>query len=160
MAESPGLPIARIEVRLEVGKDRMAGSDDPLYLGLRGPQGREFRLLLAHGPSLRRGAQDHFVLGAAGDSATNVAEAEFNDPTSPQIDAAGVSGTYLRKGFEPIPNVRAFGEMDDRLEIVEVEVEIHTADRPKPVRYMRTGPIWLGLVCGLHFEVPRVEDAE
>ena len=151
-------PIVRIEIQVVVGKSLMAASDDPLFLGLRGPAGREFRLVLAKGKALRRGSEDRFVLGAPDDPATNVNHAEFNDPTTPVLDAQGIETLYLRKGFEPIPNVRAFGEMDDRLEILEAEVEIYTRDGPKPIRFVRKGPIWLGLVAGLRFEIPRSND--
>jgi len=152
------LPIQRIAVRLRVGEHLLAASDDPLFLSLRGPSGREFRLALKHGRSLRRGAEDHFVLGPPDDPETNVAHAELNDPTSPPLDASQITGVFLRKGFEPIPNVRAVGEMDDRLEIVEAEVEIAVAGRPKPIRHQRRGPVWLGLICGLRLEIPRVGD--
>jgi hypothetical protein len=152
------LPIQRIAVRIQVGEHMLAASDDPLFLGLRGPLGREFRLALKHGKSLRRGAEDHFVFGAPDDPETNVAHAELNDPTSPPLDAAQITSIFLRKGFEPIPNVRAVGEMDDRLELVEAEVEIQVEGRPKPLRHHRRGPVWLGLVCGLRLEIPLVDD--
>jgi hypothetical protein len=58
--------------------------------------------------------------------------------------------------MEPIPNVRGVGEMDDRLELEEIEVEIYAADSPKPRRYFRQGPLWLGLVCGLSVEVAAI----
>ena len=157
MAENGSLrfPIVRIEVRLKVGDSLMAASDDPLFLGLRGGAGREFRLALAHGRSLRRGAEDRYVLAPAGES--SVAHAEFNDPTSPQLEAGSVDSVYLRKGFEPIPNVRAVAELDDRVEIIEAEVEIHADGLAKPDRFFRRGPIWLGLVSGLRFELPRLD---
>jgi len=152
-------PVRQIEVRVKVGSGLMSASDDPLFLGLRGPGGREFRLALAHGHFLRRGHEDHFRIGAARDRDTNVAHAELNDPTSPAIDAAAIDGLYLRKGLEPIPNVRGLGEMDDRLEILEISVEVHAGDLPKPLRFERRGPLWLGLVCGLSIELPRSEAA-
>lgn len=151
-------PIVRIAVRLKVGTSLMSGSDDPVFLGLAGPEGREFRLVRAKGRNLRRGSEDQFVLAAPGDPDTNVAHPEFNDPTNPPLDAERVTGVYLRKGFDPIPNVRAVGEMDDRLEVVDVEVEIHASGRPKPTRYCRSGPHWLGLVAGLRIELAPVED--
>lgn len=153
-------PIVRIEVRLKVGASLMAASDDPLYLGLRGTCGREFRLSRARGRSLRRGAEDLFVLGAPADPATNVATPELNDPTSPPLALEEIEGLYLRKGFDPIPNARGLGEMDDRLEIGEVEVELHAQGRPKPLRYSRLGPLWLGLVSGLSFELAPDTDRE
>jgi hypothetical protein len=153
-------PITRISVRLRIGDSLLAASDDPLFLGISGGSGREFRLQLARGSALRRGSEDRFVLGAPDDPATNVAHPAFNDPTSPPLDAESVEGLYLRKGLEPIPNVRGLGEMDDRLEILEAEVEIHVRDRSEPIRYARQGPIWLGLVAGLRFEVPRVPERE
>lgn len=156
--ESTPLPIVRIDVRLKLGDDRLAASDDPLYLGLRGPVGREFRLLLARGKSLRRGREEHYVLGAPGDPATNVAHPELNDPAVPAVDAAGVSGVYLRKDMEPIPNVRAIGELDDRIQIEEAEVGLHGPASPKPVRFARRGPIWLGLGAGFCFELARLEE--
>ncbi len=113
-----------IRVRIRVGDDRMAASDDPLFLGLRGPAGREFRLAFAHGRGLRRGAEDVYVLGPAGAPGVNVAHPELNDPTRPPIVPSAITGAYLRKGQEPIPNVRGFGEMDDRLQVAEVEVEV------------------------------------
>jgi hypothetical protein len=145
--------VVRIGVRLRVGESLMAASDDPLFLGLRGAAGREFRLDLARGHALRRGQEDHFSLGAPDDPQTNVAHPELNDPTAPPLAVAGIESVYLRKGFDPIPNVRGMGEMDDRLELLEAEVEIHVQDRPKPLRYRRRGPLWLGLVAGLRFEL-------
>jgi hypothetical protein len=150
-------PVARIEVRIQVGPNLLSGTDDPLFLGLHGGSGREFRLQPARGSAFRRGAEDHFVLAAADDPETNVDQAELNDPTRPPLDADAISGLYLRKGLEPIPNVRALGEMDDRLEVAAVEVEITAEGRPKALRYARRGPIWLGLVCGLFLEIPRID---
>jgi len=152
-------PVERILVRIQVGTNLMSASDDPLFLGINGPDGREFRLRLAHGRSLRRGHEDHFVVGAPDDPETNLEHADLNDPTQPPIDAESIPTVYLRKGFEPIPNVRALGEMDDRLQVLEVEVEIHGRDRPKAARYARGGPIWLGLVSGLRMEIPRSDGA-
>ena len=79
----------------------------------------------------------------------------LDDPTRPPIDAERITSAYLRKGFEPIPNVRAMGEMDDRLEVDWVEVEIDAENEPKAALFIRHGPIWLGLVCGCRFEIPR-----
>lgn len=149
--------VTRIEARVKVGKSLLAASDDPIFLGLRGPSGREFRLLRARGKSFRRGSEDTFVLGAPEAPETNVAHPELNDPAAPPLDAAGVISVYLRKGFDPVPNVRAVGEMDDRIELLEVEVELHSADAPKPVRFHRRGPIWLGLVAGLRLELSRTD---
>ena len=133
----------------------MAASDDPLFLCLSGPEGREFRLQLAKGTGLRRGATDRYVLAAAGSSDANVAFAELNDPCSPPPDLAGVERVSIRKGLNPIPNVRGVGEMDDRLEIRDVEVLIQAAGSTAPVRFSRRGPHWLGLVCGLSLELTR-----
>ncbi len=137
----------------------MAASDDPLYLGLHGPCGREFRLELKKGHSRRRGHEDTYVLGGPEDPETNVEHPELNDPTAPPIDAASITGVYLRKGFDPIPNVRGVGEMDDRIEISEAEVEIESEGALKTIRFKRSGPVWLGLVAGVRFELPRCEDA-
>lgn len=153
-AEAIRQRVRRIEVRIRVGRDLMAGSDDPLFLGLRGPSGREFRLRLAHGKSLRRGAEDRFVLAPAGDADVNVEHPQMNDPTAPALDAVGIASAYLRKGQEPIPNVRALGEMDDRLEVVSAEVLVYADGRAAPLRFAREGPIWLGLVGGLIWEIP------
>jgi hypothetical protein len=152
-------PVTQIGVRLQIGSGLLAASDDPLFLGLRGPGGREFRLAMARGHFLRRGHEDLFLLGPADDPDTNVANPELNDPTSPAIEASSIESLYLRKGLDPIPNVRALGELDDRLEIVEVSIEVHAEGQPKPLRFERAGPIWLGLVCGLLLEVPRADPA-
>jgi len=150
-------PVTQIGVRVLVGSNLLSASDDPLFLGVRGPEGREFRLAFARGPFLRRGHEDSFVLGAADDPDTNVASAELNDPTSPALDARGIEGVYLRKGLAPIPNVRGLGELDDRIEIVEVGIDIYAQGETKPLRFQRSGPIWLGLACGLCLEVPRID---
>ncbi len=139
----------RIVVRIQVGNDRLAASDDPLFLGLQGPGGREFRLAPAHGRALRRGHQDEFVLGAKGDA--NVARPALNDPNAPHVDLGAVTGVYLRKGLEPIPNVRGFGEMDDRLQLDRVEVELHGPAGAR--RFGLDESVWLGLVCGLVLEL-------
>jgi hypothetical protein len=150
--------VTRIEVRLRIGESLLAASDDPLFLGLTGPCGREFRLELARGRSLRRGAEDVYVLGAPKEASTNVKNAELNDPSCPALDAADIAGVYLRKGTDPIPNVRAVGELDDRLEVVEVAVSIHAEGVP-PLRFARRGPIWLGLAAGFRFELARLPGA-
>ncbi len=151
--------LVRIRVRIKVGQSRMAGSDDPLYLGLHGPSGREFRLELQQGHARRRGHEDVYVLGPPDDPETNIEHPELNDPGVPSIDAASITGVYLRKGFEPIPNVRGIGEMDDRIEISEAEVEIESEGATKAMRFQRTGPIWLGLVAGVRFELARCDGA-
>ena len=159
MSQEPGAlrPVTQIGVRVLVGSNLLSASDDPLFLGLRGAHGREFRLAFPRGPFLRRGQQDFFVLGAADDPDSNVASPELNDPTSPALDARAIEGVYLRKGLSPIPNVRALGELDDRIEILEVGVDIHAAGQARPLRFERSGPIWLGLACGLQIEVPRID---
>ena len=151
--------LTRIRVRLKIGESRMAASDDPLYLGLHGPCGREFRLEPRSGRARRRGHEDVYVLGQPDDPETNVEHPDLNDPTVPPIDAGSITGVYLRKGFDPIPNVRGVGEMDDRIEIAEVEVELESEGAVKAVRFSRSGPIWLGLVSGVRMELPRSEDA-
>ncbi len=153
---TPAQPIQRMTLRIQIGESLMAGSDDPLFLGIHGPDGREFRLCFARGPSLRRGSEEHYGLGPADDTDTNVANPRLNDPTSPPIDAERIESVYLRKGFEPIPNVRGMGEMDDRLEVIEAELTVHTAGRAKPLRFLRRGPLWLGLLSGLRLDLPRV----
>lgn len=152
-------PVSRIEIRLQIGQSLLAASDDPLFLGLAGPCGREFRLELARGRSLRRGAEDHYVLGNSRDAATNVKHPELNDPTFPGLDAETIEGVYLRKGTDPIPNVRAVGELDDRLEVLSASVDIHVDGEQGPIRYGRRGPIWLGLAAGLRFNLARLTGA-
>jgi hypothetical protein len=155
---TPSQPIRRMTLRIKVGESLMAGTDDPLFLGIHGADGREFRVRFARGHSLRRGAEDVYGFGPPDDADTNVANPAFNDPSVPPMDAARIQSVYLRKGFEPIPNVRGMGEMDDRLEVVEVELALHVVGRPKPVRYLRRGPLWLGLVAGLRVDLPRVDE--
>ncbi len=141
---------------MRTGAALMAASDDPLFLRLQGPQGREFRLEMARGRSLRRATTDVFVLGPPGAADTNVAHPELNDPTHPAIDLAGIEGVQLAKGLDPVPNVRGIGEMDDRLLIESAEVVLLGADG-RTARFRREGPIWLGLVCGLALSLPRAE---
>jgi hypothetical protein len=150
--------LVRIRVKLKVGESRMAASDDPLYLGLHGPCGREFRLELKAGHARRRGHEDVYVLGSPEDSETNVEHPELNDPAIPSIEAESITGVYLRKGFEPIPNVRGIGEMDDRIEISDAEVEFDTEGGER-IRFQRSGPIWLGLLAGVRFNLPRCDGA-
>jgi hypothetical protein len=150
--------IQRIVVRLKVGEHMMSASDDPVFLGLRGAGGREFRLALHKGKTLRRGSDDRYVFGSPDDRETNVAHPEFNDPTQPALDLDDIDSAFIRKGFDPIPNVRAIGEMDDRLEVLEGEIDFYLSGQTEPVRHFRAGPLWLGLVAGLRFEVPRVDD--
>ena len=135
----------------------MAASDDPLFLRLLGPAGRELRLQLAKGKSLRRGRQDLYVLGSPDDPKTNVAHPGLNDPSAPALDLEGINGVQLVKGLEPIPNVRGVGEMDDRLLIDEAEVIVHAAGGARAC-FRRRGPFWLGLVCGLCLDLARVEE--
>jgi len=152
-------PVTRIEIRLQVGQSLLAASDDPLFLGLSGSSGREFRLELAHGRSLRRGAEDHYVLGAPKNPATNVKHPDLNDPTTPPLDLDAIDGVYLRKGTDPIPNVRGVAELDDRLEVLSAEVDLHAEGQPLPIRFARRGPIWLGLAAGLRFDLARLPGA-
>ena len=96
--------------------------------------------------------------GPPEDAETNVKHPALNDPTSPALDVEAIEGVYLRKGTDPIPNVRAVGELDDRLEILGVAVEIHSEGRPTQ-HFSRRGPIWLGLAAGLRFDLARLPGA-
>ncbi|NNL65748.1 MAG: hypothetical protein HKP30_05860 [Myxococcales bacterium] len=145
-------PVTRIVLRLQMGSDRMAATDDPVFLGLRGPDGREFRVAPAHGKALRRGGDEQFVFGAPDDGETNVAEPALNDPNAPALDAARIQGLYLRKRQDAFPNVRGMGELDDRLQVEAVEATLECADGSTH-RYARRGPIWLGLTSGLSIEL-------
>jgi len=129
----------------------MAGTDDPVFLGLRGPAGREFRLALGHGKAFRRKGEERYVIGAPSDGKTNVACPELNDPTTPELDADAITGVYLCKRQEPIPNVRGFGEMDDRLQLDAIDVELVATSGSR--HFHRSGPLWLGLTCGLSCEL-------
>ncbi len=151
-------PVERIEVRIQVGDDRMAATDDPVFLGLRGAAGREFRLQMVRGPGFRRGSDTSFVLASAGAPDTNVAHAELNDPTAPALCADAIESCYVRKGSEPLPNVRGLGEMDDRIQILRVEVDLQAGGLAQPRRFVRQGPFWLGLVSGTVVEVPAADD--
>ena len=153
-------PIGRIVVRLQVGDDRMAGTDDPIFVALTGPEGRQFRLSLARGRTLRRASLDEYVFAAPDDPETNVANPHLNDPTSPQLDLGSVHGVAIHKTLNPIPNVRGRGELDDRLLIDHVEVTIHAVEGPAAIRFQRNGPLWLGLVAGLTIELERTDGAE
>jgi len=148
-------PVEQISVRIRVGTGLMAATDDPIFLRLSGPCGREFRLLQESGKSLRRGREDTFVLGPPSAKETSVSHPSLNDPTSPQLHLEGIHRVELVKRADPVPNVRGLGEMDDRLLIDEAEVLIHCSGLPA-TRFHRTGPHWLGLVCGLTLELARV----
>jgi hypothetical protein len=148
--------IESIQVRIQVGHDRMAGTDDPIFLKLHGPAGREFRLAGADGLTVKRDAEQVYILGPAEAPETNVAHPKLNDPTRPTLDLADITGVSILKGQEPIPNVRGIGELDDRLEIAAVQVEIQRAQGEKIIRYARKGPLWLGLASGLSLQLARV----
>ncbi|MGH0036991.1 MAG: hypothetical protein ACQGVK_18345 [Myxococcota bacterium] len=152
-------PVRQIVVRLDVGDHRMSATDDPVFLRVIGPCGRDFRLAQAKGRFLRRGKQDVFVIGTPKDPDTSLAHPELNDPTSPPLWLEGIDRISLWKGLDPLPNVRGLGEMDDRLMVDAIEVQIHAEGLSSPARYQREGPIWLGLLCGHSFEIPRVEEA-
>ena len=156
-AAAPARPVARIEVELHIGSGLMAGSDDPLFLRLGGSSGREFRLQLDKGKGLRRGGEDLYVLGSPDDPATNVANAALNDPSSPALDLDGIDRVRLVKRGDFPPNVRGVAEMDDRVQLEEAEVRIFEKGNDVPHRYHRTGPHWLGLVCGLILELGRID---
>ena len=147
-------PIQSVLVRVQVGSDRKAGTDDPVFLRLAGPGGREFRLCLAKGRTLHRGDLNVFVLGGPD---ANVGHAELNDPSAPQLDASGIERVELYKGLAPIPNVRGLAELDDRAQIDRVEVEIHGSADSEPLRFAREGPFWLGLVCGFRIELAALD---
>jgi hypothetical protein len=149
--------IQRIMVRVHVGEHMLSATDDPVFLGLRGPAGREFRLDFPKGKSMRKGSNDSYIFGSPNDPQTNVAHPELNDPSEPALHSEDISSIFLRKGFDPIPNVRAMGEMDDRLEVHEIAVEFQFSDGDEPVCFFRSGPLWLGLVCGLRMEIPRTD---
>jgi hypothetical protein len=83
----------------------------------------------------------------------------LNDPAAAAIESASVTGVYLRKGSEPIPNVRGLGEMDDRVQVEAADVELHAQGAPKPRRFARSGPIWLGVVCGVRANLIPVDEA-
>ena len=132
----------------------MAATDDPLFLRLSGPSGREFRLMLAKSRTLRRGEENVFVLGG---SEANIEHADLNDPGAPQIHGSGIERVEIFKSMAPIPNVRGVAELDDRVQLDRAEVELHSPDFSSPRRFERQGPFWLGLVCGFCIELATVD---
>lgn len=152
MNAAAGTRVRRITVQVQVGSDKMAATDDPIFLGLRGPHGREFRLEPLKGKPWRKGSKTTWVLAGADDPESNVAMPDLNDPARPAIHSGAVKGAYLRKGLDPIPNVRGHGEMDDRIQIESIEVTLRTQDGAE-LRFGRSGEFWLGLVCGLFMEL-------
>lgn len=156
-ARSQGPLLRQIVVHVNVGSELMAGTDDPVFLRLGGPAGREFRLKRAKGRSFHRGEPMDLVLGDPKARDTNVAHPELNDPSSPGIPLEAVTSVALVKGLEPIPNVRGVGELDDRLLIELAKVTLHAEGEAAPVVFRREGPIWLGLVSGLFVELARAE---
>jgi hypothetical protein len=152
LTAAAGSRVRRITVQVQVGSDKLAASDDPIFLGLRGAHGREFRLHPTRGKPWRKGSEMTWVLAGANDPETNVAMPELNDPARPAIESDAVASAYLRKGLDPIPNVRGHGEMDDRIQIERIEVTLHTQAGAE-VRFGRDGEFWLGLVCGLCMEL-------
>lgn len=157
-AATGGTLLERIVVRIKVGNNRMSGTDDPVYLRLGGPSGREFRLARNRGHAFRRGQESIFVLAGPSSADTNVAHPELNDPTRPALQIDEIERVFLVKGMEPLPNVRGFGEMDDRLEIESAEIELHSSQLAEPRRFCRNGPIWLGIICGSSFELGPVQE--
>ena len=150
----------KIVVRVKIGDDRMAATDDPMFLRLEGPTGRGFRLAPARGRSFRRGQEEVFVLASPSDPDTNVAHAELNDPSTTPLYARWIQRAVLYKGMEPIPNVRGLGEMDDRVQIERVTLELERAGDDHSICYERRGPFWLGLVCGLEIDLDPVDTSE
>jgi hypothetical protein len=132
----------------------MAGTDDPVFLRLAGPGGREFRLTLAKGRTLRRREENLFVLGG---SETNVDHPDLNDPAAPQLYASGIERVELFKSLAPIPNVRGVAELDDRIQIAKAEVELHCEGLAEPRCFAREGPFWLGLICGFGIELAAID---
>lgn len=151
-----GSRVRRITVQVQVGTDKMAATDDPMFLGLRGPDGREFRLQPTRGKPWRKGSKTAWILAGADDPETNVALPDLNDPRSPAIRADAIESAYLRKALDPIPNVRGHGEMDDRIQIESIEVRLHSEDGGER-RFGRSEEFWLGLVCGLVMELPLLD---
>ena len=62
-----------------------------------------------------------FVLGGAQDPETNVARPELNDPSAPPIDAAHITGVYLRKDDW----LRALADSDEALRLDPKDVMAH-----------------------------------
>jgi hypothetical protein len=150
-------PIERVVVRVQVGSDRKAGTDDPVFLRLGGPGGRDFRLNLAKGRTLHRGDLNVFVLGGPD---ANVDHPELNDPTAPQVYASGIERVEIFKGLAPIPNVRGVAELDDRAQFDRVEVELYSSGETEPRCFAREGPFWLGLVCGFSIALAALDPPE
>ena len=73
-------PIQAIVVRIQLGRDRKSGTDDPVFLRLTGPCGRDFRLLLAKGRTLHRSEENIFRLGVP---EANIDHPDLNDPLPP-----------------------------------------------------------------------------
>jgi hypothetical protein len=126
--------ITRIDVRVTTGSASGAGTDGEVYIGV---AGREFYIDTT-ADDFERGSDRTYTCGAG----ANIKHARFNDPRSPQLDAADVSKfpVYLR--FEPVGN-----DANWNLELVQVTVN------PGPgqigYRALQGSPdLWLGQKYG------------
>jgi hypothetical protein len=127
----------------------MAATEDPVFLQLIGPGGREFRIASPRGHSFKRKTTARFVLAGPDSPETHIAHPELNDPGRPAIDLDAIVGVQIHKRLSPIPNVRGIGELDDRLLIEAARVELTAEGEEAPTRtFVYSGPIWLGLVAG------------
>jgi hypothetical protein len=125
--------ITQIKVNIRTGDRDGAGTDGNVYLGI---CGREFNIDRASVNDFEKGNSADYFLGTG----SNVSQAAFNDPKSPQLDTVDADRYPVYIRFEPA------GDFPDwNLESATVTIT------PGGVQFQRlagTDNLWLGQAMG------------
>ena len=128
--------IDQIRVEIETGRDRGAGTDGNVYLGI---CGREFRCDTT-ADDFEQGSTRTYIFGSIYQgSSPNITSEDYNHPSRPPLlpEEADVFPCYLR-----------LSQGSSRWLLAGAKVYIDKEVEPRFVDAMGNNPIWMGDDCG------------
>jgi hypothetical protein len=127
--------IRQIRVEITTGRDRGAGTDGNIYLGI---CGREFRCDTS-ADDFEKGSTREYIFGAIPPVFENITSETYNHPSRPPLlpDEADTFPCYLR-----------LSQGSSRWLLADAAVYIDSETEPRFVGAMSNNPIWMGDDCG------------
>ena len=136
--------IQQIRVEITTGRDRGAGTDGNVYLGI---CGREFRCDSSE-DDFEQDSTRTYIFGDMPGSFANITSERFNHPSRPPLlpEEADLFPAYIR-----------LSQGSDRWLLAGVKVYIDNETEPHFVDAIRNNPLWMGDDCGCIYYLHKPE---
>ena len=137
--------IRQIRVEITTGRDRGAGTDGNVYLGI---CGREFRCDTS-ADDFEQGSTREYIFGSMPGSFPKITSERYNHPSRP---------TLLPEEADLFPAYIRLSQGSSRWLLAGVKVYIDNEVEPHFIDMMLNNPLWMGDDCGCIYYLHRPDE--